>query len=439
MALEFKFPDVGEGIHEGEIVKWHVKEGDSVKQDETLVEVETDKAIVSIPCPRAGIVLKINVFTGTIKVGNILCVIGDKGEKYIPSASAETKPVEKKASVTVMGELPETKEEGPKVTSKIAQVKARFATRQLAKQLNVDIFAVNGTGADGLITDDDVHKAATPLKHPTISVVHPSHPDAQRVHVPKITAPLPQNVGLKVQKDSDDYGKIEMHPLKGIRKTIADNMVKSFFTAPHVTHMDEADITELYSVVQEAKKKAEKKKIHLTYLPFVVQALVKALKKHPSLNASLDDAHSEIIYKKYYNFGIAVDSDAGLMVPIAKNVDKKTILQLAKEIAEIAQKCRDRTISLEELKGGTISITNIGAFGGIFATPIIHQPEVANVGLFRIKDQPRVVDGKIVVRKIMPLTVAFDHRVIDGGEAARFMNDLKYYLENPKVLFKKIE
>src|SRR3989338_4681112 len=447
MASEFKFPDVGEGIHEGEIVKWHVKEGDSVKQDETLVEVETDKAIVSIPSPRKGIILKLNVFTGTIKVGNILCVIGDKGEKYVPTASAETKPQEKKASVTVMGELPETKEESKKEVSKIAQVKARFATRQLAKQLGVDIFAVKGTGQDGLITDDDIHKAASQLKHPTISQVHPAHPDALRVHVPKITAPLPQNVGLKVQKDEDEYGKVERHPLKGIRKTIADNMVKSFFTAPHVTHMDEADVTDLYSVVQEAKKKAEKKKIHLTYLPFVVQALVEALKKHPSLNASLDDHTSEIIYKKYYNFGIAVDSEAGLMVPIVKNVDKKGLLQLAKEIAAIADKCRDRTITLDELKGGTISITNIGAFGGIFATPIIHQPEVANIGLFRIKDQPRVIvvkEGKenvskIVIRKIMPLTVAFDHRVIDGGEAARFMNDLKYYLENPKVLFKKVE
>src|SRR3989338_8053261 len=219
MASEFKFPDVGEGIHEGEIVKWHVKEGDSVKQDETLVEVETDKAIVSIPSPRKGIILKINVFTGTIKVGSILCVIGDKGEKYVSStATQESKPAEKKASVTVMGELPETKEESKKEVPKIAQVKARFATRQLAKQLGVDIFAVKSTGQDGIITDDDIHKAAAQLKHPTISAVHPAHPDVHRIHVPKITAPLPQNVGLKVYRDEDDYGKVERRPLKGIRK-----------------------------------------------------------------------------------------------------------------------------------------------------------------------------------------------------------------------------
>jgi pyruvate dehydrogenase E2 component (dihydrolipoamide acetyltransferase) len=420
MALEFKFPDVGEGIQEGEIVKWHVKEGDIVKADQSLVDVETDKAIVTIPTPRAGQVLKINVLSGSIKVGSILCIIGDKGEKYTPQKVEEKK---KKGSVTVIGELPEATEAKQREIPKIAQVKARFATRKLAKELNVDIFSLQGTGQDNLITDDDVKKAA-------------GHTTNDRAHIPQKTAPLPQNTKLKVSKKYDIYGKLEHHPLKGIRKTIADNMVKSLFTIPHVTHMDEADVTDLVELV--IKEKA-KRKFHLTYLPFVIQALIATLKKHPAFNASLDSDASEIIYKKYFNFGIAVDTDHGLMVPIIKRADQKKISDLAKEIIKLAEACRNRTIDLGDLKGGTISITNIGAYGGIYATPIIHMPETANLGIFRIKDQPRVIKDKIVIRKIMPLAVAFDHRVVDGGEAAKFMNDLKDFLENPSKLFKKVE
>ena len=297
MALEFQFPDVGEGIHDGEIVKWQVKEGDSVKADQPLVDVETDKAIVTIPSPRSGVVLKIIVFSGTIKVGSILCVIGDKGEKYIPS---QTKVDGKKSSMTVMGELeianddvvPNKAKSAAKksdnqksAVQNLASVKATFATRQLAKQLTVDIFNVKGTGHDGRITDDDVKAAATlATGHLHLPPMHPLHPDAERIHVPKITAPLPHNLNLKIEKKYDIYGKIEMHPLTGIRKTIADNMVKSFFAAPHVTHMDEADVTELAALVEKEKKNAEKKKIHLTYLPFIAMALLEALKKHPVFN-----------------------------------------------------------------------------------------------------------------------------------------------------------
>ena len=415
MTVEFKFPDVGEGIAEGEIVRWRVKEGDAVGEHDTLVEIETDKAIVEIPSPASGTVLKIYHRQGdTVKVGETLVSIGDKGEKPAPvvkpagavgylEEASDTMPEKK------MQPAANYEESGPLVS-------ATPAVRRLARDTNVDLGKVRGTGAGGRITEDDVRKF--------------SGDSGTRRAEEK--APDPQ---ARVEKKYDMYGYVERVPLKGVRKAIAKHMVESIFTAPHVTHMDEADVTRLYHHREREKRIAESKDIKLTYMPFIIKACIAAMKKHPGFNASLDEEHEEIVLKKYYNIGIAVDSENGLMVPVIKGADQKNIFALAREITEIAEKVRSREVDLGDLKGGTFTITNVGSIGGIFATPIINHPEVAILAVGRMTDR-LVIDkeNKIRVRKILPLSLAFDHRVVDGADAAEFMNALKERLEDPDLL-----
>lgn len=364
MAFEFKFPDVGEGIHEGEIVKWRVKVGDEVKEDQPLVEMETAKAIVELPSPKSGTVLALLGKEGeVVHVGNVLVVIGEKGEKWTPSAEAEhPAPQVAKAGPGVIGQIP-TEEKGV--------------------------------------------------------VLPPRTPELET------PSAIKGDTGIKKQRKYDIWGYVEHVPLKSVRKAIAEHMVKSAFTIPHVTHFDELDATNLMKLRDSKKAEAEKQGIKLTYLSFIVKALVETLKKHMFLNAFFnDDTGDEIIVMKYYNIGIAVDTEDGLMVPVVKGADQKDILQIAKEITELAEKCRTRKIDLAELQGGSFSITNIGSVGGISATPIISYGQSGNLGIFRIKEKPVVMDGRIEIRPILPLALSFDHRVLDGAEAARFMNDL---------------
>ncbi len=415
MPIEFKFPDVGEGITEGEIVKWRVKEGDTINEHDTLVEIETDKAIVEIPSPASGTILKIYHKEGdTVKVGETLVSIGEKGEKPAPVV----KPA---GAVGYLEEAPEEvpQKKEPVVTREVAEsqlVLATPAVRRLARDLGIDLSKVRGTGADGRITEEDVRKFA------------------QQSGAKKIEEKLPQ-VQARIEKKYDVFGYIERIPLKGVRKSIAKHMVESIFTAPHVTHMDEVDVTRLHNHREREKRIAEAKGIKLTYMPFIIKACIAALKKHPSFNAAFDDEHEEIILKKYYNIGIAVDTENGLMVPVIKGADQKNIFSLAREIVELAERARSRELDLADFKGGTFTITNIGSLGGIFATPIINHPEVAILAVGRIVDR-LVVDKekKIHVRKILPLSLAFDHRVVDGADAAEFMNALKERLEDPDLL-----
>lgn len=431
MALEFKLPDLGEGLIEGEIVQWLVKEGDSIAEGQILVKVETDKAVIEIPSPRKGIVLKIGAAEGeTVQVGKVIIVIGEPGEKLAAKPKAEeTKP---RPSVGVVGELEEAPEEAEvkgqgqaEVKGKDqAEVKAKVEAgkkeilavpmvRKLAQDLGVDLAAVKGTGPKGRITKEDVEKAARAKK-------------AAPKEAPEIA--------VKAARKDDFYGHIERVPLKGMRKTIAQSMVKSKSTIPHALGMDEADITELAALKAKAKERAAQKGIHLTFLPFVIKTVVAALQEHPYVNASLEDETGEIILKKYYNIGVAVDTKDGLMVPVVKNAKGKNIFHLARELAELSDKARARTIDLADLKGGTFTITNYGAVGGTFAFPIIHHPEVAILGVGRILEKPVVKDGKIEIRKMLPLSVSFDHRVVDGAEATRFMNTVIELLEDPGLI-----
>jgi len=414
MAFEFKFPDIGEGLTEGEIVRWLVKEGDEVKEGQPLVEVETDKALAEIPSPRTGVILKILAKEKEIvKVGQVIVVFGEKGE-------ALAAPPPKPKSVGVVGELEEAPEEAPSVVAKAEPVKTALvsehamatpAVRALAKELGVDINKVQGTGPEGRVLEKDIRQSAE-------SKEKPAEPEKKIAKVKKY----------------DLYGYVERIPLRGVRRSIAKAMVKSKYTAPHVTAMDEADVTMLWKIREKEKKAAEKKGVKLTILPFIIKAVIAGLSEHPYLNASLDDENEEIVLKKYFNIGFATDTPEGLMVPVVKNAKDKSILQLAEELTKLAEKARNRTIDLADLKGGTFTISNYGALGGIYATPIINYPEVAILGIGKIKDTPVVRNGKLVVRKILSLALSFDHRVVDGGEGARFLNTVIARLEDPDLI-----
>ena len=414
MAYEFKFPDIGEGLTEGEIVRWLVKEGDALKEGAPLVEVETDKALAEIPSPKTGVVLKILAKEKEIvKVGQVIVVLGEKGE----SAAAA---VQKPASVGVVGELEEAPEEAPAVsvtteTKKPLLVSAHAlaapAVRALGKELGVEIDQVKGSGPEGRVLEKDVRQAAEAKGKPVETEKKPA----------------------KVKK-YDLYGYVERIPLRGVRRSIAKAMVKSIYTAPHVTTTDEADVTELWKMREKEKKAAEKKGIKLTILPFIIKSVIAGLTEHPYLNATLEDENEEIVLKKYYNIGVAADTPEGLMVPVVKNAKDKSIFQLAEELTQLTEKARKRTIDLADLKGGTFTISNYGAVGGIYGTPIINHPEVAILGVGKIKDMPVVKDGKIEIRKILHLSLSFDHRVVDGAEAVRFLNTVIEHLEDPDLI-----
>lgn len=412
MAKEFRFPDVGEGITEGEIVKWRVKEGDVIEEDQTLADIETDKAIVEVPSPYAGTILKRNFKEKDIvKVGEILVIIGEKGESlkaiHEPEAQAEPVKPEKKETPApggIVGEITES-------TKDIREVLATPKVRKLALELDVPIKDVQGTGPEGRITEDDVRKAAGTK--------------------PEKEAKPP---ALKVKAKYDFYGYIDRIPLRGVRRATAKRMSEATSKAAHVTHCDEADVSELSRIRDELKIRAEEKSIKLTFLPFIVKAVVSSLKLHPMLNATLNEEGEEIIVKKYFNIGIAVDVPDGLIVPVIKLAENKSLFEIAAEIQALAEKAKSRTLDMADLRGGTFSITNVGMIGGTYATPIINYPEVAILATLRIADRVRADEGKMKIKKILPLCISFDHRVVDGAEVARFMNDLINLLENPGLL-----
>lgn len=414
MVKEFKLPDLGEGLSEAEIRKWMVKEGDHVEKDQNIAEVETDKAVVEMPIPFAGIITKIHHEEGDIvKVGEVLVSVEDvegaEEEELKEAGKVEVEP-EKRESVTVVGELPEYKEpeeKPPTRKDEAERILATPAVRRKAKEMDIDLSDIEGTGPQGRITEEDLEKGK-PVK-------------------PK-----------KVPK-FDLYGYIERKPLRGIRRTTAKNMMESQTKAAQVTAMEIIDVTALYNLRKKWKQiLLEEKDVNVTYLPFIIKAVVEALKTNPILNSSLEEEEEQIILKKYYNIGYAVATGEGLLVPVIKGADQKTITEIAEEMDRLTEQAMTREIDLMDLKGGTFTITNYGVFGGTYGTPIINYPEVAILGTGRIMDLPMVVEGEVKVRKAMHLSLTFDHRVMDGADAARFMNDLKNYLEEPDRLLIKI-
>jgi len=407
MATDFKFPDLGEGITEGEIKKWLVKVGDKVKQDQGLAEVETDKAVVEIPSPAAGTVLKVDHKEGEIvKVGETLAIIGEEGESADAPVS-QAKAEGKRESVSVVGELPTEEVIVSSRPSAMSDVLATPAVRKMAKDLGIDIASIKGTGPGGRVMEEN-------LKAPRVAEEAP-----RRKAVPKFNL----------------YGFVERLPIKGIRRTTAKHMLESQERTAAVTAMDDADITDLVALREKIKEKVlSGKGVKVTYMPFIIKAVTEALKGHPLLNSSVDDENEQIVIHKYYNIGIAVAIDDGLIVPVVKGADQKSIVELAEEVLSLSEQSKTRKIDIADLKGGTFTITNYGVFGTTYGTPIINYPEVAILGTGRILEVPTVIDGEIRIRKMLPLSLTFDHRALDGAEAAKFLADLKKNLESPEVM-----
>lgn len=424
--FEFKLPDLGEGIHEGEVLKWHVQVGGVVKEDAPLVDIETDKAAVTIPSPRGG---KVNSIAGsvgdTVHVGQVLVVIDDGAA----SAAVVTPATAPPKVVTATATKPASAPSAP--IAPRGPVAAAPATRRLARELGLDIRTIPGSGPAGRITPDDVRRAST--GDGAVAARDLGDSEAPRGAAPALGAvsgiPFFE---LEAMPDFASFGPIETEPLRSIRRKVARKLATAMIVVPHVAHMDEADVTELDQFRQRIRKELEGQpggKISL--MPFAIKAVSAALQQFPMFNASLDPYKEEIVYKRYYNIGIAVDSGKGLIVPTLKTVDRRSILEISAEVEALAKKARAGAIEVADLRGGTFTITNVGPLGGTGLIPTINYPEVAILGMGKAQQRAVVREGQIVVRTILPLTLAFDHRVADGADAARFMNDLIRRLSDP--------
>ncbi|MFQ5428577.1 MAG: dihydrolipoamide acetyltransferase family protein [Thermodesulfobacteriota bacterium] len=421
MPYYFKLPDLGEGIKEGEVVKWLVGEGDLVEEHQVILEVETDKAIVEVPSPKKGKVVKLDHAEGkTVLVGEVLLTIDTGEEEAAPAPEKEEAPAEATAPST---DAEEEEEEAASVVGSLpttADVLASPKARALARDQGIDLNTLRGTGPGGIITEGDVTGAGAPVAPE--KAARPPH------HAPPSIPPITDD-------GNDAWGPVECVPIRGIRKSISRNLMASQRHTASVTGMDDADVTELWALRLREKEAAARKGVNLTFLPFFMKAVRHAIESHPMLNGSVDEEQSRIIIKKYFNVGVAVDTTEGLMVAVIRDVDKKTILELAGELGELSQKARERKITLGELKGSSFTITNYGSFGGRYSTPIINYPDIAILGTGRITERPWVKDGVIVPRRILPLSLTFDHRVVDGIEASTFLARVKEYLEDPNLIF----
>ena len=421
MAFVFNFPDVGEGIHEGTVVEWLVAEGDVVAEDQPLLKVETDKAVVELPSPKTGTVLKIHFAAGDlIHVGDALIVIGDAGES-VPDSGKGTTALPQGSDAVSAPEVEVADQPATAVATGSRRPLATPKTRALAREMGVDLSKVSGTGSGGRITDDDVERAA----RGEVSLTPPASVPA--------AVEIPANVTITAD------GPVERVSLTHLRKVIAGAMRSSKQISAHVTHVEEADATALMAAYRDLKPQIEAEHdIKFSVLPFFIKALVECLKDFPMFNASVDEEAGEMVLKKYYNIGIAVDTPQGLIVPVIKDADSKDMIQLARQVADIAGRARERKLGLDELRGGTCTITNIGPLGGVFATPIINQPELAILGLHKIEQRPVVRDGQIVIRDMMYLSISFDHRWIDGAQGARFMTQFARLISNPNLLMARL-
>ena len=459
MPRTFVLPDLGEGLTEAEIVKVLVHEGDVIREDAPLLEVETDKAQVEIPSPMAGRVVKIHVEPGqTVKVGAVLVTFDDAGGNGAGTAAggkqaaASIDPTRKLAAEpsTVVTRGHAHQAPPPAVTTRAERtlpagepaqregpVPATPATRRLARELGVDLRTVNGSGPGGRVIDDDVRAAAgdravAPQRDGRGDAVSAERAPA----APRGPAKPLATVGLEAPPlpNFEQWGPVERRPLSNLRRTIAERMTLSATIVPHVTHFDRADITDLDAVITRNLARAKDRGVTLTLTSFILKACALSLREHPMFNASLDAPAGELVLKRYVHLGVAVAMDRGLIVPVIRDVDRKSVLELARELAALAQRTREGKASLDDLKGGTFTVTNIGALGGTGAIPIINYPEVAILGVARARQEPVVLNGSIVPRLLLPVSLTFDHRVADGADGARFASSIIRYLEHPDEL-----
>jgi pyruvate dehydrogenase E2 component (dihydrolipoamide acetyltransferase) len=448
--FEFKLPDLGEGIAEGEILKWYVAEGGRIVEDEPLVDVETDKAAVTIPSPRGGTIKALKGKVGDIvNVGDVVVVIDDGG----PAAAVEDAVADRtfaEPDAASPATLPE--HVAPAAQPGVRRpVPAAPATRRLARQLKIDINLVTPSGPGGRVVPEDLHRfagtGAAAVSAPLSATK--AGPAAAADHVPArkvsgdaafaefaahASATIPF-LELEPLPDFSIEGPVEIEALRSIRRKVARKMVTSMTLIPHVAHMDDADVTALDEFrLRERDRRGGGSGGKLTLLAFVIKAITAGLKATPAFNASLDPFREEIIYKQYYNIGFAADTGRGLVVPVIKGTNNKSIVQIADEIHSKATLARDGKLPPEDMRGGTFTITNVGPLGGTALLPTINYPEVAILGMGKVQEKPVVRDGLIVIRKILPLTLAFDHRIADGADAARFVAELVRQLSDPNLL-----
>lgn len=428
MAFQFKLPDIGEGIHEGEIVKWFVKPGDKVQEDDVLCEVQNDKAVVEIPSPVEGTVLAILIGEGTVAtVGQVLVSLDAPGYENLQFKGDEE---DKDPKAELPGETPSLQQDEAAINpdssaanTAVAEPGRRIiampSVRKYAREKGVDIQMVAGSGANGRVLKKDIDAFGN-----TGAPLEAAPPAPEKLKGDEaVQAAIPQG----------EYPETR-EKMSGIRKAIAKAMVNSKHTAPHVTLMDEVDVSKLVAHRKKFKEAAAARGIKLTFLPYVVKSLTSALREFPALNTSLDDAANEIIHKHYYSIGIAADTEKGLLVPVVKDTDRKSIFAISYEINELAAKAREGKLSPNEMRGASCTISNIGSAGGQWFTPVINHPETAILGVGRIAEKPIVRDGEIVAAPVLALSLSFDHRIIDGATAQHAMNHIKRLLNDPETL-----
>jgi pyruvate dehydrogenase E2 component (dihydrolipoamide acetyltransferase) len=408
LMADFALPDLGEGVAEAEIDRWLVEEGQQIGEDDPLVEVITDKATAEIPSPFAGVVSKIHVKSGdVVPVGTVLVTIGEPSPSERGNGASEASaPVIEVGGAGAKVDQPEGSQPSPPTDLGDAgrdipsdEIKAMPPIRRLARELNVDLTSVRGSGPSGRILREDVEAAATLGTDRVTSLPEGGHREAFR----------------------------------GVRRKIAERMVQAHLAVPPVTHVEECDVTELDATRRLANERSPDD-VHLTFLPFIVKAVVQGLRDYPALNASLDEAASEIVFHDHYDIGIAVDTPAGLVVPVIKDADAKRLRAIATEIERLSTAARDGRLTNADISSGTFTVTSPGPFGGLMATPIVLYPQSAILGVHRAGDRAVVRDGQIVIRKMMNLSVTFDHRILDGMTAAKFLLDVVKLLEHPAVL-----
>ncbi len=425
MRYIFKFPDIGEGLEEGKIIEWYVEKGQSIASGDPLVKMETDKVVTDIPSPKGGIIAqRFGVPGETVKVGSALVEIDIEGlegvqaqeqAKTEPAKATETQVEEKGfgvvGTIEVAGDgsyLPAGTEglvQRDTLSEKSRKVLATPVARAMARELGLDINLIAGSGPAGRVTTKDVEK-------------HRHHP-----------------MPAKSEQNLVQMAENEIVPISQIRKTIAKNMLRSKHNAAHMSVMDEVEVSRLVEFRKAINDNPEG--IKLSYLPFIIKAVAIALKSHPVMNAELDLDNERIIYKKAINIGLAMDTEDGLVVPVIRNADQKSLSQLAREISSLAEKARERKLNLSDLKDGTFSITSYGSIGGYFAVPVINYPQSAILGIGRIADKPVIKDNAVVPGKVMPISMSVDHRIVDGGEVARFLNEVLSMLKEPLLIWAK--
>jgi pyruvate/2-oxoglutarate dehydrogenase complex dihydrolipoamide acyltransferase (E2) component len=454
MGIDFKVPDLGENVESGDIVNVLVKEGDEISADQGVMEIETGKAVVELPCPFPGRVTKVHVHKGSkVKVGDPLITVegnnaaaaGKAKSVAAPASKPAAKPAAEEPAESettaeteeVQAPAPAAKADAPKDKPAPAKAKkpaaetakavpaekppagktppAGPATRRLARELGVDLSAVTGSGPHGRISEEDVKAAVR------------EHAGTPRAAASVPAAALPEGTDEK-----DAWGLVRRTKMSGIRKAIAVNMARSSSTIPHVTNFDDADITELERIRKGGMSDYVGTEVKLTMMAFVMKAVAQSLKLHPMVNASVDMENEQILFKQYVNIGVAVDTERGLVVPVVRDVDQMSIPRIAQALTTVGDQARKASFSLNDLKGGTFTISNLGAIGGTYSTPIINPPDVAVLLLGRSRKLPIVVEGdKLEIRLMMPLSLSYDHRVVDGGTAARFLNEVINYLKAP--------